>query len=697
MDVYSILRKFPFVRVLLFYIAAILVTFKYHIRLFQFEQWIVLITILLSASTVILVVTKRLLKLADFLIPATVFSISVLLSLHSIPHPDSFKNNGPYIGKLLERPELKTNSTLLKIRLLPSDNMESRQIVLISTRRDSLFTASLKPGSIISFEGKPERIRNFNNPGEFDYARYMAIRGAWYRIYLNPDKIEYHPNQKPAFFITRFADKIRGFVLHSTEKHIHGAEESGVVRALTIGVRNEIPEELNQSYRNAGVVHVLSISGLHVGIIYMIINFILGIFGQNKHFSILKIGIIIAIIWFYALLSGFSPSVVRASVMFTLLSLGKMLNRDISSFNTLAASALFILAFNPLLIYDIGFQLSYLAVAGILHFQPVFYNLFRFTNIIADYFWGLVSVSLAAQLVTAPLTIYYFHQFPVYFLLANILIIPLIFLILCGSVLMLSFSFFSKPAVIIAYLVEKLTWLTNQVIIWIDSLPGGLIGGLVLTKLQLIILYLILIALVIWQSLKKSRMAFPILILLVLFLVIPVSSALKKNHEELICIYNVPGKLYAGFYLKQGNYLFANNISAKDKKYLLQMSQSHRIKPDSKSEIIMLPFDSLTVVFSNYQLPPANNAIIWLNDKQQLAFITKQPRLDEWKSFKKVKIMVISGKVWPPENFKTRTKVIIAPDLDYQALTKWKKLSDQNPADYYFIKNQGAYSYRIEP
>jgi competence protein ComEC len=223
----------------------------------------------------------------------------------------------------------------------------------------------------------------------------------------------------------------------------------------------------------------LAVSGLHVGIIYSILLLPLTFFKQEGH-ALRKsyLFLVLGLIWIYALMTGFSPSVVRAVVMFSLVTLGQMRKRKPSIWNILAFSALLLLVLDPDIQTDLGFQLSYLAVAGIVGLQPILLRMWAPSNRVLDYFWQMATVTLAAQLITSPLTLHYFHTFPTYFLVANLLIVPLSYIILCAGVPFLLLAWIPILGSLLGVSVDFLLFIQNEITYTLQELPAALWQGI---------------------------------------------------------------------------------------------------------------------------------------------------------------------------------------------------------------------------
>jgi competence protein ComEC len=251
-------------------------------------------------------------------------------------------------------------------------------------------------------------------------------------------------------------------------------DEFAVLAALTVGYTDALQPDLRASYSATGAMHILSVSGLHVGIVYVVIAFLLGFLDKSVRKKILKAVLIVSFLWIYAFITGLSPSVVRSTLMFTFVAVGAALERKTHIYNTVFMSAFFMLLVNPDFLFDVGFQLSYAAVLSIVFFQRPFSNLLPVNNKLLRWLRDLLTVSVAAQLGTMPFTLYYFHQFPNYFLLTNLVAIPLSTIVIYLAMLLLLVSFVPYLSVGVAFLLKGSLWLLNYLIVWIENLPHAL-------------------------------------------------------------------------------------------------------------------------------------------------------------------------------------------------------------------------------
>jgi len=308
------------------------------------------------------------------------------------------------------------------------------------------------------------------NPDGFDYAVYLKRQGIGATCYISSGSWQM-ADKNTSFSILRFADKCRNRLLNIYRKfHIRG-DEFGVLAALTLGYTDDLQPDIRASYSATGVIHILSVSGLHVGIIYVVMVFLLGFMNRTHGQKVFKALFIMFFLWGYALLSGMSPPVIRSTLMFSFIAIATCFDRKSQIYNTIFMSMLCMLLYNPGYLFDVGFQLSYSAVLSIVFFKPIVDKVYNPTNRIIRFIWTIFSVSLAAQLGTTPFTLYYFQQFPNYFLLTNFIAIPLSTLVIYLAMGLLFLSFMPYLSVLLGYLLKWSVLLLNYVIVTIQHLP----------------------------------------------------------------------------------------------------------------------------------------------------------------------------------------------------------------------------------
>lgn len=270
------------------------------------------------------------------------------------------------------------------------------------------------------------------NPYGFNYKKYLRQQQIHHQI--SGDNSQFLRLKKTNQSIKGIAANIREKINVALIQHGFKNNELAVVNALLLGQRQHLTSELRQSYIGAGAIHILAISGLHIGIILLILTAVFKPLHYFKHGKMTATAIIIVVLWMYAIIAGLSPSVVRAVAMFTAIAIGMFVNRPSSTYKTLVISMFFLLLFNPYYLFEVGFQLSYLAVFSIVWIQPKIYHLWKPKFWILDKLWQLLTVSAAAQIGVLPLSLYYFHQFPGLFFVSNLVIIPVLGIILTAGI-----------------------------------------------------------------------------------------------------------------------------------------------------------------------------------------------------------------------------------------------------------------------
>lgn len=453
-------------------------------------------------------------------------------------HLSSHDSITAFEGRLKRSPDEKAKSIaclieIEKVYKAKAWEKANTQVVLYLAK-DSL-SKSLSLGDEILVLSKLDRVRNNGNPNEFDYAKYLKHRSILYATYVRGTDWKL-VEKSQTYSIKQVAVAGRQKLLDTYKKAGLKNESYEILSALTLGARDEVSEDVKSVWTAAGATHVLAVSGLHVGIIFGVMQFLLSFLADSKLGRYIRAIILILCLWSYALITGLSPSVMRAASMFSILALGLMINRKGTIYNSLMISAFALILYNPFVLFDVGFQFSYLAVISIVFFQPKFDKLLKINSFVLRWSWKLFTVSLAAQVGTFPLAVYYFHQFPSYFFLSNFVIIPVAGLLIYGSALLLIFSgvdFVSKWLTFgLQNFVEFIHWLIYQ----IQDLPGALIQRITFSSFQVILLYALIIGLTISFVWKKKQALFASLLILTVFQLINISNLYQSQSSELVVL-----------------------------------------------------------------------------------------------------------------------------------------------------------------
>ena len=316
-----------------------------------------------------------------------------------------------------------------------------------------------------------------------------------------------------------FSYRFRDHLLLSLQRCGMKDKEFGVAAAILLGYDDSLADEVRKNYVTAGSMHILCVSGMHVGIIYLLASFLLGFLKRKKWQKVLRNSLLLLLIWLYAFIAGLSPSILRATLMISIVIIGEIIHRKGFAINSIAASAFILLCVNPNNLFEIGFQLSYVAVIGIVVLQKPIYHLFYLKNKLLDKAWEITAVALAAQAATMPFTLFYYHQFTTYFWLSNLFMTPISFFVVMGGMVLLLVSWIPYINIGLGYLVWGVLYLMNQLVSWVESLPFSIVKGLYVSQLEFILLLLALLFLLLCFAWHRKRMLIAMLSSLLLFMV----------------------------------------------------------------------------------------------------------------------------------------------------------------------------------
>jgi competence protein ComEC len=329
-------------------------------------------------------------------------------------------------------------------------------------------------------------------PEGFSYFDYCSNKNILFLSYLKDKNslIKIQSNKNP--FIN-CGTQVRNFILSQVDNAVKNAESSNLIKAMLLGVDEELTSDLKNAFSATGTIHILSVSGMHTGLIFALLNFIIGLWIKNSKWLWLKNGLIIIILWLFVFITGFSPPAIRAAFMLSLILIAAILVANADTMNVLLVSAFICLLMDTKLIFDVGFQLSYAAVAGIVFFLQYLKWLVNFSNYWMEKIWILLCTSFAAQIFTLPIILYTFHTFPNYFLLSNLIIVPLSGLLMYGSIALCLFSpipfLQSILGAALDYLCRFLTMLVN----FMADLPFATNQFIYLSKTQIVLVWVIII------------------------------------------------------------------------------------------------------------------------------------------------------------------------------------------------------------
>lgn len=507
-------------------------------------------------------------------------------------------------GKMLVRinsePQFKNNFVRFTASVKAVGKHEASGNLLVSQPTDSAHAAQYHYGDEVVIPGEYRAIDPPFNPAEFNYKQYLSRQNIFAQAFLQPGDavIIAHDTGNP---LLAYSLKLRQQMITLFKQHMHSKEAIAVASTLILGYKAELDDQVLQAYSQTGTIHVLSVSGTHVAIVFWLISWMLGFLGRNRFWRLAAAIISMLLIWYYALLSGLSPAVCRAAVMISFLIVGKHFNRQINTLNLLATSAFLLILIDPFLLADVGFQLSYLSVAGLIVFQPIIYDWFDVQNRWLDKLWLACSASLAAQAATFALSVYYFHQFPVYFLVSNLFIAIPSVLIMYGGMLYLAVAAMGLPALIkpIAYLFEQSILLMDHGLAFIAKQPYAYASKLWIDNTEQWLLFVLTILLFCLFYYKRSVFLHLALACLLLFSASINYRSIQNSKTSSLAFLNL--KKHTGIVFRQGNKgVVLTDLADTDKTYKYSV-QPYLDSVGIKHTQLIKPDRDLTISFFRKQ------------------------------------------------------------------------------------------------
>ncbi|HQF48236.1 MAG TPA: ComEC/Rec2 family competence protein [Flavobacterium alvei] len=424
-----------------------------------------------------------------------------------IIHTNSFqKSNYIYNKAVFEKPHSvsitireKLRSSIYNDRYIVIvnriDNATNTGRLLLNIRKDSL-NRPFEIGSHLQITGNLYKSGPAKNPNQFDYGKYLESKKIYAQMYADVSDIKIGSIIKKDIWY--YTSKLRSKIIKNLEINNFNKAELHVAIALILGQQQDISPDIIKDYQYAGAVHILSVSGLHIGFILLFVTFILKPFPNTKRGSFIKLIIILASLAAFGVIAGLAPSVLRSVTMFSFVAIGMYLKRSTNIFHTLLVSMLLILLFEPSFLFDVGFQLSYIALFFILWLQPILAQLCTPKYKISKYFWEILTVSFAAQIGTLPLSIYYFHQFPSLFFITNLVIIPFLTVIMALGVLVMVLAALDWLPMFLSKSLEWSIWFMDKIINTIASLEQFIFKEIPFNWQLLLSCYLLIITTIIW-------------------------------------------------------------------------------------------------------------------------------------------------------------------------------------------------------
>lgn len=520
--------QFPLTKITLGFVIGIIIQYQLHCTISL--VFFAFLTAFLGLIIFYFFLNFRKVNSIYFGLMVLVFSITLGV-FTQITRTDFFqKNNYIYTKDLFGKPHLFSICIREQLRssaygdryiavIQQVDSVQKTGRILLNVKNDSL-NSKFEMGTVLQIHGMLNKNISAKNPFQFDYSKYLINKEIYAKIDVDITKIQSKSVKKDIWY---YAARVRTNIIQNLEKSGFNKTELNVLIALFLGQQQEISPEIVRDYQFAGAVHILSVSGLHVGFILIFITQILKPIPNTRKGSFLKLLITLFSLFLFGFIAGLAPSVLRSVTMFSFVAIGMYLRQSTNIYHTLMVSVLLILLIQPYFLFDVGFQLSYLAIFFIVWLQPVFLKAWNPKNRVIKYFWDILTVSFAAQIGTLPLSIYYFHQFPGLFFITNLIIIPFLTLIMIFGVVVMVLAAVDYLPIELSKILEGSIYFLNKIINYIASFEQFIFKDIPCNFQLLLGWYLLIFTIIFWFKKNSFNrlilVLFSVVVLQILFLI----------------------------------------------------------------------------------------------------------------------------------------------------------------------------------
>ncbi len=556
-----------------------------------------------------------------------------------------------------------------QMKVVQIDDQKTRGNVLLNIEK----ATSLKPlkvDEILVVKPNFVEINTSTNPHQFDYKKYLENQGIRQQLFVNNNQfLSLGLGQRT---LKGWSEEFRDFVQISMKRYAFKTYEMAVINALLLGERKEISKELLADYSKAGAIHILAVSGLHVGIIMLLLLKVFGFLTVFKNGKTIQTILIIFILWMFAFIAGLSASVVRAVTMFSFLAIGQQFGSKRIILFSLFSSLFILLIFKPLFLFDVGFQLSYLAVLGIITMQQKIYQLIKIKPKIIDFFWQVTSVSLAAQIGVLPLSLYYFHQFPGLFFLSNMIIIPCLGFILMAGIIVIFLSIFEILPSILADLYGFIISLMNVFINWISNQEAFLFKDISLSFSLLVVSYIVIFFGARFLNHQTSKKMLLFLGSIVVFQSVILFENYQKNQSKEFIVFHKTKQTVFGF-RNQEKIQFIHNVDSLGG--INSIVTGYKIAENV--EVSFKKMSSNVYQFENQPILVIDSLGIYQlqNLKNSMVILQNSPKINLERMISKI-----------------RPKMIIADGSNFKSYTnRWKITAEKMQIPFHYTGEKGAF------
>lgn len=683
--------KYPFIRLLMPFSLGIWLSFScFNISGSELDYDLIAVVLTGTALYVVDSVVKDYQYRWVFGVLLNIHLLLIGVTMVRIRDDDLNADCDAFVARLMECPTAKENSVKVIME------MQSDIGLVMAYFEKNERSLSLKYGDVIAFFEPPKFVEPPKNPEQFDYQKYLYRKGVLRQIYLKDNSWEIIRESR-VNPIYAFSYRLRDFLLNTMQDLGIDGDEYAVASAILLGYDETLPTELRQKYVAAGSMHILCVSGMHVGVVFMVFSYLLGFLNKRKPWqNVLKQSLLLLMIWFYALLAGMAPSILRSTIMLSFVIVGDMIKRNGMILNSLAASAFLLLCINPENLFNVGFQLSYCAVIGIVVLQRPIYNLFYIKNKFFDKIWELTAVTLAAQIATAPFSIYYFHQFPSYFWLSNLFMGPISTAVIIGGMVMLLIFFIPYINIGVAFCVKWMIYAMNFVVSWIENMPFSIIKGLYINALEFLCLVVALILLMITIEYKKKYIMFWMLSMLLIFSASQMIRAVLQCDQMSVTVYYMNKNTVVDFVCGREHMLVCDTVVVNNPTIASFSIENNLIKEGVCKNGALLSVDEER--FENYYMKKCRNILSF--GKKTIAFYDEKSTYGVKMQYRpQLNYLIVYGcnNVDLEKLLNCYIIDLLIIDGSLPDYLRYKIINQANEIgqEYYDVKNSGAYVLKL--
>ncbi|PCJ62799.1 MAG: hypothetical protein COA58_16695 [Bacteroidetes bacterium] len=621
-------RHIPLLRFLIPFILGILVTKEYDLELIPvFSAFILLCSILLIGHLYLKNNISRVLIYILSLVGLCATFLSGILvtenyQLKNFSNHFSHQSDADFLlVRVVSNPEEKRKSIgcqLAVCKLYDSDTFVDVQgLVQGYFEKDSL-SLGLNYGDYLCIQNTLKPIEEAKNPHQFDFKKFYNNKNIYHQGYFRSGSWVFTGAHKSStlFSLSYYLqDQLRRLF----NRYFKDESVKGVAQAIVFGYREDLDEDWMRAFSKTGTIHVLAVSGLHIGIIYILLSSLIGLGRSRGKWLIVKSIVVIVSLFIYCLVTGFAPSVSRAALMFGIVICGNAWNRNSNIYNTLTFAAFVLLVFNPLNLYNVGFQFSFLAVIGIVFYKDYFSSFWPQSSWLGNKVISLLSVSVAAQITTFPIGLYYFHQYPNLFMFSNLIVIPFITVILYSGIFFIAVGFWSDwLAQFLSKIISIYIQFISSIVHYIQDIPFAFFENVHITFSQMLLIYALIVA-VTFTVLQKWRKGFVLVIVLsISFLVSDYVFERSLYRTEVVC-FDVRNETLIGFRQnKQIVFLASKGIYESESKKLEFIVNPYLINERLTDNYSVFPLDCINQKMSMGFLTFLDNGTIWFNNKSYM-------------------------------------------------------------------------------